>query len=100
MHHMQGTLFLGLGAGLPLFLLLMFGLASSGSSRETICSFAPRKTRFLFEPWVRWPIIYIVLLGLADAVRSESVFQRLEWNMVLYGGQLSLWFLPFVSPPP
>jgi peptidoglycan/LPS O-acetylase OafA/YrhL len=96
-HHMCSSFLLRVGFGLPLFLLMLFGLTSSGTAREPLADFARRKARFLLVPWVRWSLIYVALTVLPDLARGRAPFGRLELGMLFYGGHLSLWFLPFAA---
>lgn len=96
-HHMRESYFLGLGFGLPLFLVILFGLTASSTRRETLASFARRRLSYLLTPWLRWSLFYLVLLALADLARGIPPSERLSWNMLLFGGHLSLWFLPYAA---
>jgi len=96
-HHMRTGFVLGIGFGLPLFLLILFGLSSSGSTREPLLGFAQRKARFLLVPWLRWSAIYVALLLLGNVAQGRAPLARLESEMLWSGGHLSLWFLPFAA---
>ncbi|MFN0008547.1 MAG: acyltransferase family protein [Planctomycetota bacterium] len=95
-HARQGYLF-GIGFGLFLFLVILFGLASSGTRSEPLGQFARRKSSFLLIPWVRWSVIYLGLLTASDLVRGHDPSSRFEWKMVFYGGHPAFWFLPFAA---
>jgi len=95
-HARQGYLF-GIGFGLFLFLVILFGLASSGTRSEPLGQFARRKSSFLLIPWLRWSVIYLGLLTAADLVRGHDPSSRFEWGMVFYGGHPAFWFLPFAA---
>lgn len=95
-HARQGYLF-GIGFGLFLFLVILFGLASSGTKSEPLGRFARRKASYLLIPWVRWSLIYILLFIVADLVRGQDPRARFELGMVFYGGHPALWFLPFAA---
>ena len=96
-HHMRGDSLFGIPFGLPLFLVIMFALASGSAKREPFTDFARRKSHYLLLPWVRWSFIYIVVLGAIDVVRGGGPWDRLEPAMVYYGGHPALWFLPFAT---
>lgn len=96
-HHMRGEFLFGVAFGLPLFLLIMFALASGSRKIESVAAFSRRKGRYLLLPWLRWSLFYVVVLALADAVGGVEPWGRLEPAMVFYGGHLSLWFLPFAA---
>ena len=96
-HHMRESYFLGLGFGLPLFLVILFGLTASSTRRESLARFARRRLSYLLTPWLRWSLVYLALLALADLTRGTPPAARLEWNMLLYGGHPSLWFLPYAA---
>jgi len=96
-HHMRADFLFGVAFGLPLFLLIMFGLAASSRKTEPLGNFVRRKTSFLLVPWLRWSCIYFVVLGCADLARGRSFWGRVEPGMVFYGGEPSLWFLPFAA---
>lgn len=96
-HHVRDAHLFGIGLGLPLFLLLLFGLNSCGSEREPLGRFARRKARFLLVPWLRWSAVYVALLVASDAASGQGAFRRLEPEMLVYGGVPSLWFLPFAA---
>ena len=96
-HHMRESYFLGVGFGLPLFLVILFGLTASSTRRESLASFARRRLTYLLTPWLRWSLVYLALLAIADLVRGTPPADRLRWNMLLYGGHLSLWFLPYAA---
>lgn len=95
-HARQGYLF-GVGFGLFLFLVIMFGLAASGTRRETTGEFARRKAAYILIPWARWSAIYVAVLVAADLARGADPANRFELGMVFYGGHPSLWFLPFAA---
>ncbi len=96
-HHVRASYFLGVGFGLFLFLVILFGLASSGTRKEPLGRFARRKAAFLLVPWVRWSLVYLVLFCAADLVRGQDPRVRFEPAMVFYGGHPALWFLPFAA---
>ena len=96
-HHMRASDFLGLGFGLPLFLVILFGLTASSTRRESLASFTRRRLSYLLTPWLRWSLVYLALLAIADLARGTPPAERLSWNMLLYGGHLSLWFLPYAA---
>ena len=96
-YHMRTGFLLGVGFGLPLFLLILFGLSCSGSTREPLARFARRKARFLLVPWLRWSLIYLGVLIQGNLAGGRATFDRLEGDMLFYGGHLSLWFLPFAT---
>ena len=96
-HHMRGEFLLGVGFGLPLFLVVLVGLAASSSKGETALQFARRKASFLLVPWLRWSILYLGILAAADFARGRPVSDRLDLAMLFAGGEPSLWFLPFAA---
>jgi peptidoglycan/LPS O-acetylase OafA/YrhL len=96
-HHMRADFMLGVGFGLPLFLMLFFGLSSSSTREEPLALFARRKARHLLVPWLRWSAIYLAVMVLSDVARGREPFGRLEPAMLWYGGHASLWFLPFAA---
>lgn len=96
-NHMRADFLFGVGFGLPLFLVIMFGLVVSSSQREPLGRFLRRKTSYLLVPWLRWSLIYLVILAAADLVRGVPAWNRLEPTMLFYGGEKSLWFLPFAA---
>jgi surface polysaccharide O-acyltransferase-like enzyme len=96
-HHARKEYLFGIGFGLFLFLVILFGLASSGTRSEPLWSFARRRASYLLVPWVRWSLIYVLLLTTADLVRGQDPSWRFEWKMIFYGGHGALWFLPFAA---
>lgn len=96
-HHMRGDALLGVGFGLPLFLVILFALSTLGTRRESLTGFARRKAAYLLGPWLRWSLFYVALAAAADTARGLGPAARLEPAMLLYGGHGSLWFLPFAA---
>ncbi len=96
-HHMRADFMLGVGFGLPLFLMLLFGLSSSTTRPEPLLRFACGKAQHLLVPWLRWSAIYLAVMVLSDAARGREPFGRFELSMLWYGGHASLWFLPFAA---
>jgi surface polysaccharide O-acyltransferase-like enzyme len=96
-NHMRADFLFGVGFGLPLVLVIMFGLVVSSSKRESDGRFLRRKASYLLVPWLRWSLIYLVILAAADQVRGVPAWNRLEPAMMFYGGEKSLWFLPFAA---
>ena len=94
-HHVAGGMFLGVGFGVFLFLLVLVALAAIVSKPEPFGSFARRKADYLLSPWVRWSIFYGLLYVVGDAVDPDrTAFGRFNGWMVLYGTRIELWFLP------
>ena len=96
-HHMGGEPLMGIRFGVPLFLVIMFGLASRSTRAEPLTAYAKRKGLYLLTPWLRWSLFYIIVLGLADVLRGGEAFSRVEPEMLFYGGHPALWFLPFAA---
>jgi len=96
-HHMRVDYLFGVGFGLPLFLVVMFGLAASSSKPETFGQFTRRKASYLLVPWLRWSAIYVVVLAAVDVAKGLSPWHRFEGDMIFYGGNPFLWFLPFAA---
>ncbi len=96
-HHMRTDFLFGVGFGLPLFLVIMFALASSSTKEEALGSFARRKTAWLLVPWLRWSAIYLVIFAFSDAARGLDPFERVGPAMIWTGGDPKLWFLPFAA---
>lgn len=96
-HHMREDCLFGVGFGLPLFLVILFALATSSRRPEPLGRFARRKVAYLLTPWVRWSLIYVVLLVSAEALRGRPPTARLHAAMLWTGGHGSLWFLPFAA---
>jgi surface polysaccharide O-acyltransferase-like enzyme len=94
---MRGDSLFGIPFGLPLFLVIMFALASGSAKQESVVAFMRRKSHYLLLPWFRWSLIYIVVLGAIDVIRGGGPWDRLEPAMVYYGGHPALWFLPFAT---
>jgi hypothetical protein len=84
------------GFGLPLFLMLAVALGVSKPDAPPTSRFLARRAERVLAPWLFWSI---VLFGLRvfDAWRYDRpLFVWLEPEMLLYGPQIHLWFLPFV----
>lgn len=96
-YHVVGDPLFGVGFGMPLFLVIMFALAASSTSRETLGSFARRKSAYLLAPWVRWSLLCLAVAGAQDLVWGGSLFERYSWRALLYGGHIYYWFLPFAA---
>jgi hypothetical protein len=96
-HHMRGDLLFGVGFGLPLFLVVLLGLATASTKSESPARFARRKASYLLAPWLRWSIVYVVILAAADVARGRGAWSRLGVSMLFAGGEPSLWFLPFAA---
>jgi peptidoglycan/LPS O-acetylase OafA/YrhL len=96
-HHMRVDFLFGVGFGLPLFLVVMFGLAASSSKRESLAQFTRRKASYLLVPWLRWSAIYIAILAAVDVAKGLGPWNRIEGDMIFYGGNPCLWFLPFAA---
>jgi len=96
-HHMRRDFLFGVGFGLPLFLVIMFALVAGSSRNESVSQLVRRKARYLLVPWVRWSLIYIAIFLVADVWRGISPWSRFEPGMMFFGGEESLWFLPFAA---
>lgn len=96
-HHMRGDLLFGVGFGLPLFLVVLLGLATASTKSESPAAFARRKASYLLVPWLRWSLVYVAILAAADLARGRGAFVRLSTSMLFAGGEPSLWFLPFAA---
>lgn len=87
----------GVHFGVPLFLLILFGFASSSEKRESLGTFARRRTAFLLRPWVRWSLVCLLVLALRDLYWGQSPLDRWGLNTLLMGGHIYYWFLPFAA---
>ena len=87
----------GVNFGVPLFLVIMFGLASCGTRRESIGSFARRRAGHLVAPWVRWSLFLIGVLALRDLYWGHNPLDRLGLHVLWTGGHPYYWFLPFAA---
>jgi peptidoglycan/LPS O-acetylase OafA/YrhL len=96
-HHMRGDLLFGVGFGLPLFLVVLLGLATGSSKGEPPPAFARRKAAYLLAPWLRWSLVYVAILASADLARGRAPSARINPSMLFAGGEPSLWFLPFAA---
>jgi hypothetical protein len=96
-HHMRGDLLFGVGFGLPLFLVVLLGLATASTKSEPPGRFARRKAGYLLVPWLRWSVIYLAILSAADVARGGRAWSRIGVSTLFAGGEPSLWFLPFAA---
>jgi surface polysaccharide O-acyltransferase-like enzyme len=86
------------GFGLPMFLVYSLTFSASRPSTRTTKEFTLRILKRLILPWVFWSVVFGVLLLLRIFVnREEPDRLRLEWEMLLYGPNTHLWFLPFIA---
>ncbi|MCA9613043.1 MAG: hypothetical protein R3B99_14870 [Polyangiales bacterium] len=84
------------GFGLPLFLILAVALGVSKPSAPTTGRFVARRFERIVMPWVFWSAVLFGLRVL-DAWRYDRpLLAWVEPEMLLYGPQIHLWFLPFV----
>lgn len=93
--HAAGYRVLGLGIGLPLFLLILTSLAAREPSREPLGAYARRRATRLLIPWVFWSAVYGVAGVAAAVAEGTSVAAEFELPMLLYGPETHLWYLPF-----
>jgi hypothetical protein len=94
--HMSGE-YLFLGAGLPIFLLLRFALASRLPTPEPTRKFIQVRVEKLLFPWVAWSLLFGaagLVIGLRNGVSPRDM---VDARMLLYGTTIHLWFLPFAA---
>jgi surface polysaccharide O-acyltransferase-like enzyme len=96
-HHARGTDLFGVRAGVYIFLVIMFGLATSRSAPETLWEFTRRKTRLLLVPWLRWSAIYLVVAAVARLRPGQREAAAFDPWQLLAGGHPALWFLPMAA---
>lgn len=96
-NHVRGDYLFGVGIGLFLFLVILFGLNAGSSREEPVLGFARRKARYLLVPWVRWSLFYVALSLVWNLAEGKPLTRGLRPDMVLFGGHVSLWFLPFAA---
>jgi peptidoglycan/LPS O-acetylase OafA/YrhL len=96
-NHVAGDTLFGVGFGMPLFLVMMFALASSSTSKESLGSFARRKTTYLLTPWLRWSLLFMVVFAVRDMMWGQSPLARFTPYTIFSGGHPYYWFLPFAA---
>lgn len=84
------------GFGLPLFLVLAIALGVSKPDAPPTRRFLRSRLDRIVAPWLFWSAV-LFGLRLLDAWRYDRpLLGWVEPEMLLYGPQIHLWFLPFV----
>jgi hypothetical protein len=84
-----------LGVGLPVFLLLAFGLGSRRRASPGLAEVAAVRVRRLLLPFLAWSAVYGVLLAVAILRHHQAPGAGFRPIMLLCGTEDHLWFLPF-----
>lgn len=92
--HLTGTHLLG-GVGLPVFLMLSIALAVQRPVAGDPDGFIRKRLTRVVVPWVFWSVVIADELTVRAAASGEPLFGWARANMLLYGPEIHLWFLPF-----
>ena len=85
-----------LGVGLPLFLILSIALGVTRPSAPSTRIFLGKRFDRVIVPWLFWSLIIALHRGFVAVSRGEAFWSWFEWEMLLYGPRIHLWFLPAV----
>ena len=86
-----------LGVGLPLFLILTFGLGVRRPSPQPAGEFLRLRFRRLVVPWLAWSALFGTIRAEASLRHHAPLSKALHLDMLLYGTEQYLWFLPFAA---
>lgn len=95
--HVNGSFYFW-GIGLPTFLILSITLSVKRRKAIPTREFAVRRVRRVLLPWLFWCVVFGLLL-MAQMLRHQDETDRqwFTWNMLFYGTEIHLWFLPFIA---
>ncbi len=83
------------GVGLPLFLILSFGLGVRHPGPRPAGEFLTNRFRRLIVPWLAWSAILAAAWLGASLQHNVQLDRTFHLDMLLYGPERYLWFLPF-----
>lgn len=81
-------------AGLVCFLLMSGALLYGTVERRSFGHFTRRRATRLLMPWLFWSVLYLGVFCVRVA-RGDAHLHEISWRMLLVGGRLHLWYLPF-----
>lgn len=84
------------GFGLPLFLMLSIALSVSKPEPATWRIFASRRVKHILVPWLFWSVVFCALQVLGAWLDGRALLAWAKWQMLFYGPDIHLWFLPFI----
>jgi len=93
------------GVGLPIFLMISVALSVRAAETQHFGSFVAKRMRHVALPWLFWSIVIAAEFWLTTSQLAHSQNAALSprpqllWKpqMLLYGPEIHLWFLPFVA---
>jgi peptidoglycan/LPS O-acetylase OafA/YrhL len=94
--HTEGASWRMVGySGLPVFLLVFCALIVVHYSEITFKEFIYRRSVRLLIPWLFWSLIYGLTKVFKHFFVSKEAFGSMEFNWILIGGSIHLWYLLF-----
>jgi len=93
--HLTGTHLLS-GVGLPTFLMMSIALTVRAAASRPIEHIVVKRVRYVVVPWLFWSGVLAAEILFRRALGDPHPVQ-FKPEMLLYGPEVHLWFLPFVA---
>lgn len=80
--------------GLPFFIMISVFFVSQNMNKHS----SSIKSKFIriMIPWIFWSIVYVIARLLLNLVTGAGLFNDFKGWMILTGGSLHLWYLPYL----
>jgi len=93
------------GVGLPIFLMISVALSVRTADARHFGNFVAKRVRHIVVPWLFWSVVIAMEFWLPTSQLAHSQGWGNSWSppvqwkpqMLLYGPEIHLWFLPFVA---
>jgi Acyltransferase family len=85
------------GVGTPLFLILAIALGVQRPIAPDARAFMTKRVRRLLIPWLVWSVAIAAALSITELFHARAPFGWWKGEMLLYGPQIHLWFLPVAA---
>jgi peptidoglycan/LPS O-acetylase OafA/YrhL len=92
--HLGGEYFSVAYTGFDAFVILSVALSLHSAQRKDFGPFARQRALRILTPWLLWSVFYLAIRALREGPGAALSLSDPNWLMV--GGEIHLWFLPFI----